>query len=381
VTASDSAPRRIALIRLSHLGDVVLALPVFHALRARWPDARIAWVVQREFAPLIEPLPGLERAIRFERRGGLRAWLALRDELASFSADLAVDAQGNWKSGFALACSGAPRRVALARRDRREPRGAFAATETCAAAAGEHAFDRTLALCRHLSDGSGSSELACESSDLVRRDPALSARELESGARELERRVGAARAVLLQLSPESDVRSWPVARAIELARALARAGRDVLVLSGPAEEREGAAAAEATRGEPRIRSWVGQRGLRELAALFTAAASRGASYAGADTGPTHLAAACGLPVTILCGPHSHLRTGPWPVAEPSHRGASPHRAVRAAAQPDCAPCFARTCRHRDGPVCMTAIEVEDVLAGMAEASSRAACSRPSGPAR
>lgn len=361
VSEPRTEPRRIALIRLSHLGDVVLALPVFHALRERWPAARIAWVVQTEFAPLVEPLPGLERAIRFDRRGGLRAWLALRDELSGFGPDLAVDAQGNWKSGFALACSGAPRRVGLARVDWRERHGAFAVTEPCEAAAGEHAFDRALALCRHF----GVRE--------PRRDPALSEEELAQGSAEYERRLGSGSAVLLQVSPASDPRAWPAEGVVGLARGLARLGRDVLVLSGPAEQREGARIAAATAPEPLVRSWVGQRGLRQLAAFLSAAAARGATYVGCDTGPTHLAAACGLPVTVLCGPHSHSRTGPWPVAEPSPRGASPHRAVRALEQPACAPCFARVCRHPRGPVCMAGISVGDVLAsGVAPAGPRSA---------
>ena len=55
---------RILLIRLSHLGDVVHALPLFHALREARPDARIAWAVEPEFAGLLDGLPGLERTIR-----------------------------------------------------------------------------------------------------------------------------------------------------------------------------------------------------------------------------------------------------------------------------------------------------------------------------
>ena len=110
-----SAEERILLVRLSHLGDVVHALPVFHALRAARPRARIAWVVQREFAGLLDGLPGLERAIHFARRGGARAWLDLRAELCAFAPTLAVDAQGNLKSAMTLLTCGAPRRVGLAR--------------------------------------------------------------------------------------------------------------------------------------------------------------------------------------------------------------------------------------------------------------------------
>ena len=343
-TSSAPAPRRIALVRLSHLGDVVLALPLFHALHARFPAAELAWVVQREFAPLVEPLPGLARTIRFDRRGGLRGWLELRRELAEFSPDLAIDAQGNLKSGFALACSGAATRVGMARADWREPLGRFALTESADAARGEHAFERTLALCRHFGV-----------EEEPRRDPALSAAELRAGRERLEAFGLRRDDVILQLSPERDVRSWPLARNLELFAQLGRDGRRCVALSGPAEQAEGERLRERASGLAHVQHWVGQRGLRELAGFFAVSAESGARYVGGDTGPTHLAAACGLPVTVLCGPHSHLRTGPWPVV-----GHGPHRAVRAAVQPSCAPCLARSCSHAQGPVCMRELAADEV---------------------
>lgn len=372
-------PQRIALVRLSHLGDVVLALPLFHALRERFPAARLAWVVQSEFAGLLEGLPGLERSVRFERRGGARAWLALKRELGAFDAQLAIDAQGNWKSALATLATGAPRRVGLAPRDWRE-RGAWAAMnefappldsafETGSGAAREHAMERTRALCEHVTGRKFADAH-------LRRDVGASTAELAAGRAQLETLAPGAsnELVLLQLSAPDDVRAWPLAHALELARQLARAGRAVLVLSGPAEAEQGRRAAQELAGEARVSHCVGQRGLRALASLFHAASERGASYVGGDTGPTHLAAACGLPVTLLAGPQSHLRTGPWPVATPStplagsstsvatrsELGAGPHRALRSPLELECAPCFARTCRHPRGPVCMASIEPSTV---------------------
>ncbi|MFT4648279.1 MAG: heptosyltransferase-1, partial [Glaciecola sp.] len=52
-------PARILLVRLSHLGDALHALPVYHALRERFPGAEISWIIQPEFAGFLENLPGL----------------------------------------------------------------------------------------------------------------------------------------------------------------------------------------------------------------------------------------------------------------------------------------------------------------------------------
>jgi ADP-heptose:LPS heptosyltransferase len=345
-------PARIAIVRLSHLGDVVLALPLFHALRRRFPQAEIAWVVQDEFAPLLDGIPGLTRVIRFARRGGWRAWLALRDELAQFAPELAIDAQGNLKSAFALLATGASRRVGLARPDWRERLGASVLTESAAPVAlgDEHAMHKTLALCAHF-----------DASFELRRDPALSKRELELGRELVTQHLGsnARRAVVLQVSDPDDVRSWPLEHFERLARELVAQGNDVLCLSGPGEERDGRELAVRLAGDARIRHWVGQRGLRELAAFMTAAASAGARFVGCDSGPMHLAAACGMRVVVLCGPQVHERTGPWPIASSA---GSPHVALRAREQPHCAPCFRRECTHPRGPVCMGGIDPHDVAA-------------------
>src|SRR6185369_13377691 len=141
-----------------------------------------------------------------------------------------------------------------------------------------------------------------------------------------------------------------------LARALA-AERGALLLSGPAEEELGRTLARELAGEARLAHWVGQRGLRALAAVFAAAARRGLELVACDSGPMHLAAAHGLRVIALEGPQEAARTGPWPRAA--------HAVVRSAHAPECAPCLARRCRHADGPVCMSGIGAADVLAALA----------------
>lgn len=350
--------QRILLVRLSHLGDVVHALPVYHALRERFPDARMAWVVQREYAPLIEPLPGLERVVTFDRRGGAHAWPRLARELSTFGATLVVDAQANLKSAAASLCAGPARRTGLAARDWREPLGATVLHDAAPPVGPrrKHALDRMLALARYVTGA------ALE----PRYDPALDSEELAAGKAELDALAGRADApVLLHLSHEDDVRSWPTRSFEELARALAP--RRVVVLSGPAEQDAGTTLRERTADLAHVRSWVGQRGLRELAALFAAAARRDGRLVACDSGPLHLAASVGLPVVALEGPQSHQHTGPWPLATSRSSAAAdggPHQFVRAAAEPACAPCFARRCVHENGPVCMTGIEPEQVALGL-----------------
>ena len=53
VPLSAYPARRVALIKPSALGDVVHTLPVLSALRRRYPDAHITWVVNRAYEPLL----------------------------------------------------------------------------------------------------------------------------------------------------------------------------------------------------------------------------------------------------------------------------------------------------------------------------------------
>ncbi|MCZ6596318.1 MAG: glycosyltransferase family 9 protein [Planctomycetota bacterium] len=348
---SEKGPsERILIVRLSHLGDVVCALPVFHALRESRPGAEIAWVVQPEFAGLLEGMPGLARIIPFGRRKGWRAWRRLRAELGDFRPDLVVDAQGNLKSAAAVWCAGAPRRAGLNRADWRERLGALVLNDPAppVPSRARHAIDRMLALARHV---------APEATAPPRTDPALSEAERAAGAARLDERLPlAARGDwILHLAAPADVRSWPGVRWGELAEHLLEAGRRVLLLSGQEESELGRALERELGARDGLAHWIGQDGLRELAAVFDAAARRGLVLVCCDSGPMHLACACGLDPIVLEGPQEARCTGPWTTA-----GARAERVVRAADGPSCAPCRSRRCTHADGPVCMSRITAPEV---------------------
>lgn len=339
----SDASLRILIVRLSHLGDVVQTLPLFHALRGEFPRARIAWAVQPEFAGLLDGLAGLERAILFERRSGASAWSRLARGLADFGADWSIDAQGNVKSALVALASRAPRRSGYARADWRERFAATSVTDPSPAGPPiEHAVERVLRLTRHVAPGWRGPP---------RFDAGLTSAELAAGEERLARLAPQGGGVLVHLSPPADVRSWPIERFAELARA--RAEREhVVIVSGPAEEEHGRALERAVR-HPCVAHAIGQRGLRELAGLFSAAARRGLTYVGCDSGPMHLAWSSGMRVVLLAGPQDERRTGPFGET-------ASHRTVRCQRTPACAPCLSRACSHRDGPVCMTTTSVADV---------------------
>ncbi|HQP94083.1 MAG TPA: lipopolysaccharide heptosyltransferase 1, partial [Thermoanaerobaculia bacterium] len=51
---------RVLIVRTSSLGDVVQAVPVLTALRRALPAARLGWVVEEGYAPLLAGHPALD---------------------------------------------------------------------------------------------------------------------------------------------------------------------------------------------------------------------------------------------------------------------------------------------------------------------------------
>lgn len=142
--------RRIALIKPSALGDIVHSLPVLTALRARFPAARITWVVNATYESLLHGHPDLTDTLAFDRgafgrgaREAVATALSFAAELRHRRFDLVIDMQGLMRSGLMAWASGAPTRVGF-RRAREGSRYAY--THKLGEAREAHAVDRMWAV-------------------------------------------------------------------------------------------------------------------------------------------------------------------------------------------------------------------------------------------
>jgi ADP-heptose:LPS heptosyltransferase len=109
----------ILIVKPSSLGDVVHTLPAVHLLKHAHPHARISWLINTEWAPLLKGNADVQNVIEFPRnqfRGPtgllrLKHWLAQVDLPRP---DLALDFQGLARSAFLGKFSGARRLHCLA---------------------------------------------------------------------------------------------------------------------------------------------------------------------------------------------------------------------------------------------------------------------------
>src|SRR6185436_18973259 len=74
--------RRIAVLRLSSLGDVILALPVVESLARAWPEAALEFWVKEEYAGVLRAHPALKHVRELERDA------RKLEDLVSMSAEL-----------------------------------------------------------------------------------------------------------------------------------------------------------------------------------------------------------------------------------------------------------------------------------------------------
>ena len=121
--------KRILIIRLSAIGDVVMASGLIPALRSLWPEARLAWLAEPAGASLLRENPRLDQVAVWPRGEWSELWrrhryLAWGSRVRDFARtlksqrfDLVLDAQGLFKSAIWARATGAPMRIGLASRE------------------------------------------------------------------------------------------------------------------------------------------------------------------------------------------------------------------------------------------------------------------------
>ncbi|EDY20904.1 glycosyl transferase family 9 [Chthoniobacter flavus Ellin428] len=144
-------PRDILIIKPSSLGDVVHTLPAVALIKKHWPNARLRWLVNPEWAPLLEGNPDIDETLIFPRQQfrGLRGILRFpgwaRDFGRRHPAGLVLDFQCLLRSGLIARQSCAPGGRIVGLSDAREGAGLFYHQKVDVTGIA-HAVDRYLAL-------------------------------------------------------------------------------------------------------------------------------------------------------------------------------------------------------------------------------------------
>lgn len=104
------SPKKILIIRLSAIGDILLATPLLRALRGRFPAARLDFVVKSQFAEVLRYHPAIDHLYEFNPDGGWQELRALALCLREVGYDVIFDIHKNFRSR-SLAATAKPRRI------------------------------------------------------------------------------------------------------------------------------------------------------------------------------------------------------------------------------------------------------------------------------
>jgi len=276
--AGEVNPRKMLVVRLGAMGDIVHALPAVATLKHSFPASYVVWVVEPRWRALLEDNPFVNEVVELDRSHLPRAWLAIQ-QLRSCRFDLAVDLQGLMKSAL-VAWLARPRQIYGYHPSRARERLAALFYSHHVRTRESHVVDQYLEIVN-----------AAGAQNMVKLFPIPRGRpegELPDGP-------------FVLASPFAGwaAKQWPLRYYEQLGELLARRLGLPLVLNASLEQRASV---------PRLRHchWH----FSSLAGLI-AATRQAIAVVGIDSGPLHLAAALGKPGVAIYGPTDPARNGPY----------------------------------------------------------------------
>lgn len=333
--------RRILVIKLRHLGDVLLTTPVFHTLKKFLPNASIDAYIYSESLPMLEGHPDISQFLLYDRAWKkLPLYKRLKEEAALLlkiraqGYDLVINLTEGDRGALAALISKAPLRVGF------DP--------------GSSGFLGKRKIFTHLVKNCHRPRHAVERNlDALRKMgffPSWEDRQLD---------------FIIPPSATEKVKQWkdfvaihpvsrwrfkclPPERMALLISELRKRGEKVILTSGP-DPHEKALIEDIMKlvKDSEVISLAGELSLKELGALYLQARA----LITVDSVPLHIASALQVPVVALFGPTSEESWGPW---------RHPHARVVAQSLP-CRPCHLDGCGGSKRSDCLDTLSIQEIL--------------------
>jgi heptosyltransferase I len=311
----ESKIKRLLIVRLGAMGDVIHTLPAVYALRQAFPQAHIGWLIEERWAELLCAQGSPRRGRRSSLRPlvdevhtlNLKAWgkspfsistlqraATVWNDVRDAHYDVAVDLQGAVRSAVLARLSGA--RVVYGAAEPWESPASLWYTRKVVAR-GRHVIEKNLSVAEALAGRETRRpvtdircDLPCDAEAEARTEQGLAQHRVRDFA-------------ILNPGAGWGAKRWPAERYGEVVRKLAEAGITPLVNYGPGEQDLFREVLAASGGRARPTKGT----ITELIALTR----RARLFIGGDTGPLHLAAALRVPVVAIFGPTDPARNGPY----------------------------------------------------------------------
>jgi len=281
---------RLLVVMPTWFGDCLMATPTLRALRGLWPEAHLAVLIRASLRELVEGLPNTDQTVTMPSKGRGSSVFSVARQLRKLKFDAAVLLPNSFRSASLVSMAGIPRRIGYDR----DGRGVLLTDRLIPRREGRKfvpvpTLDYYLSIAHYLgaepTEGDHLMEVATRPED-------------DQRAAELLAIAKGRPVVLMNPGAQKHFKRWPAERFAQLAsRCVNELGCAVAVTGSPDERevlaRVTGAATTAIIDLPK--AGMNVRLLKSVTKLCAVMVTN-------DTGPRHLAAACGTPVVTLFGP-------------------------------------------------------------------------------
>ncbi|MDR0820065.1 MAG: DUF374 domain-containing protein [Endomicrobium sp.] len=327
---------KILIVQLSRIGDIVFSMPVLSAIKKRYPNARLSWIVDDRCVEILDGSPFLENIFIWDKRQtSFKYYKNLRQRLRGQKFDLSIDLHGLAKSAMLVKLAGAKFKIASSSTNgMREFSWLF--SKEIKSRREAHCVERHFEVAKYLD---------CPSE--INYAIVIPERSFKNVREKLlKENVNLKKMIGIHPGGGWISRRWDIHRFAVLAEKLkTELGADIILVGG----KEGGADEKGLNEEiisatgVKITDMTGKFTLKELCAFFKICRV----FIGNEAGPMHIATALNTQAVAILGPTDAKRTGPY-------KGSTKIIQYRV----NCQPCRNRDCKNA---VCMRSITVSEVF--------------------
>lgn len=322
-------PRKILFIKISAIGDILRAMPGVTAVRRRYPDAHITWMIAEEYVELIKNCPHIDEILPYRKRRNLEdafGFLRVIRDIKRRKFDLVINLQNTRRFDLIARKSGAKKWTPVVE------------------------FERPVSGLKGVFTILGHADVPPEPPEFEMwcglQDREFAKMFLEqNGIREGQKIVG------INPGTEWVTRQWMIESYAELSDRIAeRAGAAVMIFGSRAERERAERIASMMKSKPVIAA--GETTYYQAGCLI----DRCDAFVSNDSSLMHFAGLLGKPCVCIFG-----STTPELATPPGEGHIAFHTQI------ECFPCYKAACRLEDEPLlCLRSIRVDDVFSEMDE---------------
>lgn len=282
--------KSICIVRLSALGDVLMAVPLIRTLQANLPKAKLTWIISKPAFDMVDGMDGVE-FILINKPNNILDYLRFRKQMKGRVFDVLLAPQASLRTNLLYPLIKAKRKIGYDEHRANDAHGLFVNERITPGL--EHTLDGFLKFAQAL----GIKER------VIRWDLPISDADYEWAEQQLPDK-----GPILVVNPAASKpeRSWPVERYIEvLQKAREKWGIQIVITGGPVDF-DKHLAEQITQTIPAI-NLVGKTKPKQLLALI----SKATVVLCPDTGPSHMSTAVNTPVIALHAVTNPLISGPY----------------------------------------------------------------------